>query len=247
MDWTDRGIVLSARSHGEAALLVVLLTEQHGRHAGLVRGGQGHKALYQPGNRVTATWRARLAEHLGNYSCELQESVAAPLLDDPLRLAALSSACAVAEAALPEREPHADIYAGMEALLAAFAGPFWAEAYVRWEIGVLAGLGFGLDLASCAATGSNDQLAYVSPRSGRAVSLAAGDAYRDRLLRLPGFLIGRARNDAGGGAEEVLQGLTLAGYFLERHVLGPQGQLMPAARTRFVDRFERSATISGRN
>jgi DNA repair protein RecO (recombination protein O) len=247
MEWSDDGIVLAARAHGEAALLVVLLTRGHGRHAGLVRGGQSRRALYQPGNQVIATWRARLAEHLGHYACESVASVAARLLDDPLRLAALSSACAVAEAALPEREPHGEIFAGLEALIAAFAAPFWAQAYVRWEIGVLAGLGFGLDLSSCAATGRDDDLAYVSPRTGRAVSLSAGEAYRDRLLRLPGFLAGRGRTDDAGGDAEVVEGLTLTGYFLERHVLGPQGQLMPAARSRFVDRFERSSTISGSN
>lgn len=244
MDWTDEAIVLGARGHGEAALLVTLLTRERGRHAGLVRGGQGKRALYQPGNRVRASWRARLAEHLGHYECEPVASVAAGLLDDPLRLAGLSSACAVAEAALPEREPHADIFAGMTALIDGLAGPYWAQSYVRWELGVLAGLGFGLDLASCAATGRNDDLAYVSPRSGRAVSLSAGEAYRDRLLRLPSFLTGRGRTDPAGADAEVVEGLALTGYFLERHVLGPAGHVMPAARTRFVDRFERSATIS---
>ncbi|MBM3572058.1 MAG: DNA repair protein RecO [Alphaproteobacteria bacterium] len=247
MEWNDTGIVLSARPHGEGALLVVLLTRAHGRHAGLVRGGQGKRGQFQPGNRVAAAWRARLAEHLGSYSCELTQSVAAGLLDDPLRLAALSSACAVAEATLPERQPHGDIHAGLEALIDSFVGPFWAQAYVRWEIGVLAGLGFGLDLSSCAATGAIEDLAYVSPRSGRAVSREAGAAYRDRLLHLPGFLVGRGRTDQAGAAAEVVLGLALSGYFLERHVLGAQGQAMPPARLRFVDRFERSATISGSN
>ena len=235
MHWSDDGIVLSARPHGESSVVLQLLTRARGRHAGLVRGGQGKRArgLYQPGNLVAANWSARLADHLGNYTCELVESHAARVLDAPARLAALSAAAAVSESALPEREPHAACFEGFLALLEALPGDHWAEVYVRWELALLAELGFGLDLESCAAGGANDQLAYVSPKSGRAVSLAAGEPYRDKLLTLPGFLAGRG----GGGVEEVEQGLTLTGFFLERHVFAPHHRDLPPARRRLAERF----------
>lgn len=235
MDWTDRGIVLSARKHGETSLIVQLLTAEHGRHAGLVRGGASSRArgLYQPGNLVAAQWRARLAEHLGNFSCEMIHGGAALLMDDGARLAALSSASALVESALPEREPYADVFESLSALLDALGHPGWEAAYVRFELGLLASLGFGLDLARCAATGANDDLAFVSPKSGRAVSLSAGEAWRDKLLALPRFLL----LDEAPVAGAVGQGLALTGYFLERHVFAPQGQRMPAARIRFGQRF----------
>lgn len=247
VDWSDEGIVLAARPHGEGSAVVVLLTRGHGRHAGLVRGAFSGRSrgLYQPGNRVTAEWRARLAEHLGNFTCEMAQGYAAAVLDDPLRLAALAAACAVAEASLPEREPHPRVHDGLAALLDAMAlpgiGDAWIAGYVRWEIGVLADLGYGLDLDSCAVTGGNDDLAYVSPRSGRAVSLAAGEPYRDRLLPLPRFLLGRS----GGDPDDLFRGLALSGFFLERHVFATHGRLPPPARTRFVERFARDATVSG--
>ncbi|MDH3233875.1 MAG: DNA repair protein RecO [Alphaproteobacteria bacterium] len=249
MDWTDQGIVLAARKHGENALIVQLLTRGHGRHAGLVRGGAGRRqrGIYQPGNIVTAHWRGRLAEHLGAYVCEPGTSHAAALLDDPPRLAALSAACAVAEAALPEREPHAAIYEGFLALLDALgrsaeAGgglALWGEVYVRWELGLLSELGYGLDLSTCAATGRNDELAYVSPRTGRAVSLSAGELYRDKLLPLPPFLVGRGT----GAPSEICDGLRMAGYFLERHVFAPLERPPPPARARLVDRLTLAADL----
>jgi len=239
MQWKEDAIVLSARPHGENAAVVVLLTREHGRHAGLVRGAQGRRArgLYQPGNRVSATWRARLDEHLGSYECDLVESVAARLFDDPMRLAALSAATALCEATLPERELHPLVYDGFLALLDALAGEHWAEAYVGWELALLAELGFGLDLSACAGGGPNDQLAYVSPKSGRAVSLSAGAPYKDKLLILPGFLAGRG----GGGAAEVAQGLALTGYFLEQRVFAPHHQRLPPARHRLAERFPAAA------
>ena len=240
MDWTDDGIVLSARRHGESSAIVQLLTATHGRHAGLVRGGAGKRArgLYQPGNQVRATWRARLTEHLGSYTCEMATSRAAGLLDDPARLAALSAACAVAEAALPEREPHAPVYNGFIALLDALGEDTWPEVYVRWELGMLAELGYGLELDKCAATGRNDQLAWVSPKSGRAVSLSAGEPYRDRMLTLPAFLIdGSEAPDA-----DIAAGLKLTGHFLESHLFRPFGREMPAARMRLQDRFTKLST-----
>lgn len=242
MDWTDEGIVLSARRHGEGSAVVHLLTRGHGRHAGLVRGATSsrNRGQLETGNRVAAQWRARLAEHLGQYSCELLRAYAASWLDDAPRLAVISAACALAESALPEREPHPAAHDGLVALFDTLESDVWAPAYVRWEIGLLGELGYGLDLSTCAATGSNDDLAYVSPRSGRAVSLSAGEPYRDRLLALPGFLTGRG----GGGPEEVLSGLNLTAYFLRQHVFAPANRDLPPARLRLVDCLERTSTIS---
>lgn len=240
MEWTDQGIVLSSRPHGETAAVVTLLAREHGRHAGLVMGGRSsrQRGNTEPGCVVAVRWRGRLAEHLGNYVLESVRGYAAGLLDDPPRLAALTSACALVEAALPEHQPHAVIYDGLCALLEVLdTAPAWAEAYVRWEVGLLAELGFGLDLERCAVrgdiAGTNEYLAFVSPRTGRAVSVSAGEPFRDRLLPLPGFLIGRGL----GGAQEAAMGLRLTGHFLERHVLnGP----LPPARERLAERLTRT-------
>lgn len=236
IDWTDDGIVLAARKHGETSAIVTLMTRAHGRHLGLVRGGAGRRArgMLQPGNRVHARWRARLSEHLGAYSCEMTEAVAATLLKDRLRLAGLSAACAVTEATLPEREPHPRVYDGLAGLLAALAGDHWPSAYVRWELSLLSELGFGLDLSACAATGRNDQLAYVSPKSGRAVSLAAGEPYRRRLLELPGFMLSET---AVGSPGDVALGLKLTGYFLESSVFQHLERGLPPARNRLAQRL----------
>jgi DNA repair protein RecO (recombination protein O) len=240
MDWRDTGFVLAARRHGESSLIVELLTQEHGRHAGLVRGGQSprRRALLQPGNSVAASWRGRLPEHLGTLECELIQAHAALLLDDPDRLAALGAATALLLAALPEREPHPDLYQSFERLLAALdSGLGWAETYVAWECDLLAGLGFGLDLGSCAATGATDDLAYVSPRSGRAVSRAAGRPYHDKLLPLPGFLW----HAAPAARADIVAGLALTQHFLLHHVLAPHGGKLPEARERFAERMRRGA------
>lgn len=237
MDWTDDGIILSARAHGETAALAVLLTREHGRHAGLVHGGQGRamRPVLEPGNRVAVRWRARLSDQLGTYGLELAGATAAGLLDDPLRLAALSAACALLDAGLAEREPHPGLYDATIALFQALTAEVWAEIYVRWELGLLEELGFGLDLHRCAATGitANDQLAYVSPRTGRAVSLSAAEPFKDRLLPLPRFLVGLS----DGGPAEVAQGLALTGHFLDRYVFAQRHQEVPPARARFVERY----------
>ena len=235
MKWEDEAIVLAARPHGETAAVVQLLTRGHGRHAGLVRGGQSARlrGIYQSGNCVSATWSGRLPEHLGSLECELECSYMARVLDDSDRLAALSAATAVCEGAMPEREPHPACFEGLRALLEALEGDHWAEVYVRWELAFLAELGFGLDLSRCAAGVENDQLAYVSPKSGRAVSLSAGAPYREKLLPLPGFLVGRGE----GGNAAVAEGLALTGFFLERHLFHPHDKPLPAARLRLEQRF----------
>ena len=237
MDWRDTGFVLAARRHGESGLIVELLTAEHGRHAGLVRGGQSprRRALLQPGNRVVAGWRGRLPEHLGMLECELIDAHAARFLDDADRLAALSSASALLLAALPEREPHADIFASFAALVDAFDSPGWRQAYVLWECGLLAALGFGLDLMCCAVTGTTSDLTHVSPRTGRAVSRAAAAPYRDKLLPLPPFLW---REEAPSPAD-IVAGLALTEHFLVHHLLAPQGRGLPEARVRFAERVRR--------
>ena len=241
MEWSDTGIVLSARRHGENAAVVSLLTERHGRHAGLVHGARGRRArgLYQPGNTLAARWNARLAEHLGRYTCELVRARASVLLDDAPRLAALAAVCALAEATLPERHPYPQVHGDTARLLDALeAGERWAESVVRWELALLAELGFGLDLGSCAVTGEAEGLAWVSPRSGRAVSRGAGAPYAEKLLPLPPFLTG-AQGDVTPA--DIVAGLRLTGWFLEKHVFAEQGGRMPAARERLIDRLQAGA------
>jgi len=240
MEWRDTGFVLATRRHGESALIVELLTKGHGRHAGLVRGGQSprRRGVLQPGNSVAASWRGRLPQHLGTLDCELIEAHAARFLDDPDRLAALGAATSLLLVALPEREPQGDLYASLAGLLEALDSGEWAQSYVAWECDLLAGLGFGLDLGSCAATGASDDLAYVSPRTGRAVSRAAGMPYHDKLLPLPGFLW----REVPASRAEIVAGLALTQYFLLHHVLAPHGGKLPEARERLAERMRRSAT-----
>ena len=244
MEWSDEAFVLSARVHGENAAIVVLLTRERGRHAGLVHGGlsSGKRGLYQAGNRLRVQWRARLAEHLGNYQAEMLQPNAALALDDPLRLAGLASACAIADAALPEREPHASIFDGFAALGMAMESPGWPLIYVRLELGLLQELGFGLELDRCVLTGASDDLAFVSPKSGRAVSLAASGPYKEKLLPLPPILAGGRRQH--WQPADYIAGLELTGYFLERHVFWPHGKTLPPARSRLIDRLRDMTTIS---
>ena len=246
MEWEDEGFVLATRRHGESALIVELLTRDHGRHAGLVRGGQGRKlrTVCQIGNRVAAQWKARLAEHLGALGCELLRGHAGGIIDDPARLACLAAAAAVAAASLPEREPHPRLFAGFAALLESLdADHGWAVGYVEWELMLLAELGFGLDLSRCAATGSAAELVYVSPRSGQAVSAEAGAPYRGKLLPLPRFLLAPAADEAPA-PQEVLDGLRLTGHFLEARVFAPHGRKTPPARGRFVDLLTRMTRMA---
>lgn len=243
MEWDDRAFVLNARRHGESAAIVELLTGEHGRHAGLVRGGQSPKlrAVLQPGNEVAAVWRGRLSEHLGTIACELVRPHAAGLLDDPDRLAGLTAAAAVVAAALPEREPHPDIFALFQGLLRALdSGIDWPARYVEWERDLLAALGFGLDLSCCAVSGATTELAYVSPRTGRAVSREAGLPYRHKLLLLPEFLWCNEPADR----RQIELGMVLTEHFLVHHVFVPQGRPLPAARSRLAERMRRAATAS---
>jgi DNA repair protein RecO (recombination protein O) len=243
MQWQDTGFVLAVRRHGESALIVELLTRERGRHAGLVRGGQSPKAraMLQPGNEVAAVWRGRLDEHLGSIGCELVRAHAARFLDNPSRLAGLTSAAALVGAALPEREPHADVFVSFARLIEALDSAIdWPVQYVKWEQDLLGALGFGLDLSRCAVSGSTADLAYVSPRTGRAVSRTAGLPYHDKLLRLPEFLW----RDTPADEAQLVLGLTLTGHFLAHHVFAPQGRTLPPARMRLAERMRQAAAAA---
>ena len=233
MDWSDEGIVLSTRALGEANAIVELLTRAHGRHLGLVRGGRSRRVrpTLQPGNVVSVTWRARLSEHLGSFTIELSEARAALILDDERALSALGSLASLAKL-LPERDSHPQLYLTALQILRAFDdAALWPALLVHWEMMLLQDLGFGLDLSECAATGSETDLAYVSPRSGRAVSREAGAPYGGRLLSLPRFLVD---DEARVAVADIEAGFALTGYFLERDVLEPHGMAMPQARERLL-------------
>src|SRR5271156_4996773 len=222
MQWTDEGIVLGVRRHGETSVIVELLTQERGRHLGLVRGGAGTRlrGVLQPGNSLRATWRARLDGHLGLYSVEGLNFRAASFLSAAYAVHGVTHLAGLCRL-LAEREPHAGIYAELNAILDSLDDPrAVAPLIARFEVDFLSELGFGLDLSSCAATGATEDLIYVSPRSGRAVSRAAGEAYRDKLMRLPAFL--RSGADPQTSAD-LADAFVLTGYFLDRHAFAPRG------------------------
>ena len=232
MEWRDEGVILSVRRHGETSAIAEILTVGHGRCLGLVRGGRSRiqRPVLQAGNAVEAVWRARIEEQLGTYVLEPLELRAGAIMQEPFRLAGLSTLTGLA-GLLPEREPHRRVYEGLRIVLGAMEqDEMWPALLVRWEMGLLDELGFGLDLSRCAATGTTDNLVYVLPKSGKAVSAQAGEAYKDRLLRLPGFL----KSNAAASPEDVIDGLNLTGYFLHRHVFEPRGAAMPEQRERVL-------------
>ncbi len=236
MEWDAPAIVLEARAYNEGDALASVLTEAHGLHRGLARGGsaRARTPLWQPGNLVQVRWVARLADQLGSFTAELVHPGAALAMDDPLALATLAAACAVAAGALPEREAHARAFHGLVRLIAGLSqGRSMVAELVRWEAGLLAELGYGLDLAGCAVTGAAEGLAYVSPRSGRAVTEAGAGAWRERLLILPGLLL---HPDQEGSAPEWRDGLRLTGHFLARNAFGPHHKPLPSARQMLYDR-----------
>lgn len=234
MEWQDRGIIIGTRRHGETSLILEVMTEGRGRHLGLVRGGRSRKMqpVLQPGNEVELTWRARLEEHLGTFQAEPLSLSAARLLERPSGVYGIQLLGAHLRL-LPERDRHIELYRAMEVMIEhlcepAIAGPLM----VRFELRLLEELGFGLDLTACAATGAREELVYVSPKSGRAVSRAAGEPWKDRLLALPGFLSGRRSQAPDAAAME--NAFALTSYFLHRDVYEPRGAKEPGERAGFV-------------
>lgn len=233
MQWTDDAIVLGVRRHGETGSVLEAMTRAHGRHLGLVHGGRSRRMqpVLQPGNLLRATWRARLDDGLGAFAVEPLESAVSRLIGSGLALYGVGHMAGLLRL-LPERDPHPGLFEAARVLVAhlhdrATAPPLM----VRFELAILTELGFGLDLGACAATGGNDALIYVSPRSGRAVSASAGEPYRDKLLPLPGFLRDGGPLDGDG---DVRNGFTLTGYFLNQHIWGPRALPIPEERARFV-------------
>ncbi|WP_269513625.1 DNA repair protein RecO [Brevundimonas subvibrioides] len=237
MEFHEEAFVLSARAHGDTGVVVDLLTETHGRHAAYVAGGASRrmKPFLQAGARVIADYRARTSDHLGSARLEPVGEGPSALFDDGLALTGLAAAAAVAQGALPEREPHPGAFLAFEALMSAFRIPsVWPAIFVRFEAGLLEDLGFGLDLSRCAVTGSMDDLIWVSPRTGRAVSSDAGAPYAGKLLKLPPFMLGA---QAGLRDGDVRAGLDLTGHFLEQFVFHPQNRPLPEARVWMIDKL----------
>ncbi len=244
MEWRDTGILLSSRPHGEAAAIVELFTPEHGRHAGVVRGGTGRKLSphLQPGAQLDVTWRARLEDHLGSFTVEPLRARAALVMSDRFALAGMNAVLAILGFALPEREPHPDLYQRSEALLDLLGqNEIWPLGFLQWELALLDELGFALDLRSCAVTGVTEGLVYVSPKSGRAVSAAGAGDWADRLLPLPPVM----RGEGEASDAEILTALGTTGYFLEHHLAAQlHGRRLPAARQQFLDRLSRRADRS---
>ena len=241
MQWSDEGIVLGSRRHGEGNAILELMTHAHGRHVGLVRGGAGSRLrpVLQPGNRVGCTWRARLDEHLGHYAVELLDARAAALLPVAHALYGMTHLAALCRL-LPERDPHPQIHAALAQMLDGLLDPRCAApGMVRFELKLLAELGFGLDLSACAASGEETDLVYVSPKSGRAVSRRAGEPWRDRLFALPAFL--RETSTDEPSPQDIADGFALTGFFLARRVFEPRGLSLAEARASFIAALRRDS------
>jgi len=240
MSLVDTGILLDSRAHGETHAVVHIFTENHGVRAGLVYGGQGRRMrpLLQPGNEVKTEWQGR-EDSLGHFSLEMINARAAEAMHDRISLAALAAACATARAVLPEREAHQRSYRGMSVLLENIGdADIWPALMARWELGLLAELGFGLTLDRCAATGSTRELTYVSPRSACAVSKDAGAPYKDKLLPLPAFFVDAEKTPT---QEDALNGLKTTGYFIETRILHLSDKRLPEARRRIVEMLSAAA------
>ena len=239
MEWHDQGIILSLRKYGEFDAILDVFTRNHGRHAGIVKGGLGRRQRgnIQPGNEIDVRWRGRLETHLGTYSVELKNARAVSYLYHPGKLAALNSCSSLLCLAIAENEKHETLLNGFIALLDALEATdddmsSWAPLLVKWEMGLLSELGYGLNLNCCASTGETENLIYVSPKSGRAVSKEAGKPYHDKMLPLPGFLVGPSDKL---NTQEILDGLHLTEFFIERHMLSPYGKKIPQARRMLLD------------
>ncbi|WP_296478951.1 DNA repair protein RecO [Roseinatronobacter sp.] len=235
MDWRDEGILLAMRPHGETSAIIEVFSALHGRHAGVVHGGASRRMapVLQPGAQLDLAWRARLEEHMGSFTVELTRARAAGVLGDRLALAGLSATCALCRYALPERQASPTLYAATIELLDRLGQPGWLRDYALWELTLLEETGFGLDLQQCAVTGANDGLAYVSPRTGRAVTVQAAGEFAARLLVLPAGLVSDAALDASAARDA----LHLSGYFLHHWLSESIGRPLPEARARLVSQL----------
>ncbi len=240
MEWREDGILLAVRRHGETAAILEVFTNGHGRHVGVVPGGASRKMapILQPGAQLDVTWRARLSDHIGSFRVEPMVSRAADVMGDRLALAGLGAVCALLSFCLPERAPYPALYARSLALLDGLGADRWGDAYLGWEVALLSEMGFGLSLDECAVTGSTEDLIYVSPRTGRAVSRTGAGDWVDRLLPLPPCLTGAP----SGCTDELLAGLRTTGHFLTEHLAPSLGdRALPSARQRLVDLIARRA------
>jgi DNA repair protein RecO (recombination protein O) len=246
MEWDAPAIILDARPYGEGDAVATVMTEEHGVHRGLARGGasRGKAATWQAGNMVQVQWTARMSDHLGSFTGEMIHAGAAHAMQEAMSLSMLTAICAVAQGALPEREPLPRVFSGLLRLIPRLplGAPLLTEI-IQWESVVLSDLGYGLDLSACAVTGRTDGLAYVSPRTGRAVTVAGAGAWTDKLLPLPGFLVGTAAPDPVGWRD----GLRLTGYFLARDAFGHQHRPLPLARGMLYDRVSAMAADHGKD
>ena len=249
MRWNDDGLILSARKHGENSVIIQTFTLEHGRHAGLVRGGVGRRlrGILQPGNQVGLNWSGRLVEHLGSFTVEAKTSGAPTLFSRPVSLAALTAALGLLEKVLPEREAHPKLFEATLVLLKNLDGALdhWGPLFVKWEMGLLREMGYGLDLEKCTATGVREELVYVSPKSAAAVSRLAGQPYHDKLLKLPGFLLSGSNSMAINDFElQVLDGLALSGYFIHKNLLQHYTEESLPARERLIHLLSKAANKS---
>ncbi|MCX8280554.1 DNA repair protein RecO [Phyllobacterium sp. 0TCS1.6C] len=240
MEWRDEGIILGARRHGETSIILEVMTRDHGRHLGLVRGGRSRRMqpMIQPGNRVDVVWRARMDEHLGMMQVEPVNFAAARLIEQPVALFGLQLAASHLRL-LPERDPHRNLFETLAVILEHSEDSLVAgELLLRFEIAMLEELGFGLDLRRCAATGSAEDLAYVSPKSGRAVSREAGAPWAEKLLAMPAFMV--STNVRAASLPELVDAFRLTAFFFSRHVWEPRAQKPPEARDGFLNALARS-------
>ncbi|OAN78443.1 DNA repair protein RecO [Sulfitobacter sp. EhC04] len=239
MEWRGQGILLGVRRHGETSAIIEMFTAAQGRHLGVVRGGTSRKIAphLQPGAQLDVAWRARLEDHIGAFTVEPLRSRAALVMSDRLALAGLNAVTAILSFCLPEREAHPGLYRRTERLLDLLGqNEVWPLAYLQWELGLLEEMGYGLDLSSCAVTGTTEKLLYVSPKSGRAVSAKGAGDWADRLLPLPDVLRGQGEAEDA----EIASAFRTTGYFLEAHLARDLGDKpLPEARARFVEAFSR--------
>jgi len=240
IEWRDEAALLAVRPFGETSVIVEVFSEEHGRDSGVVRGGTSRKMapILQPGAQLSVTWKARLDSHLGSFTVEPVRSRSAAALGDRLALAGLNAVCSLLSMVLPEREAHAPLYHRTVSLLDLLGqGDVWPLAYLRWEQALLEEMGFGLDLSRCAASGAVEGLAYVSPKTGRAVSEAGAGEWADRLLPMPPVLAGTGE----AGNAEVVRALGTTGYFIEHRLIRSLGDKeVPAARQRLLDAIART-------